>query len=206
MRFSQVDRIRSDGGSAYVLARLWSHRVGDAMSAVIVREVAGLPLVRRACEMTMHGQESKVSLRSMYRAEHSPIRCRMFWVEMLGIPSFVSVHLVRHKHGVEHFVQSMRDDLYLDKTTRIDRDTPVNHGMLINAQALVQISRKRLCLKSHKKTIAVWSKVRNAVSEIDTDLADFMVPECKYRNGLCPELRECKPGPAKVCAAYNAQR
>lgn len=31
VRFSQVDRIRSDGGSAYVLGRLWSHRVGGAM-------------------------------------------------------------------------------------------------------------------------------------------------------------------------------
>ena len=173
---------------------------------VIVREVAGLPLVRRACEMTMHGQESKVSLRSMYRAEHSPIRCRMFWVEMLAIPSFVSVHLVRHKHGVEHFVQSMRDDLYLKgQDRRVDRDTPVNHGMLINAQALIQISRKRLCLKAHQKTVAVWTKLRKVIRDIDPELAEFMVPECAYRNGFCPELKPCAPGPDKVCRAYRKE-
>lgn len=172
---------------------------------VVVKSLTDLSLVRRACEMTMHGQESKVSLKSMYRAEHSPIRCRMFWVELRGIPSFVSVHLVRHKHGVEHFVQSMRDDLYIDPTKVVDRYTPVNHGMLINAQALIQISRKRLCLKSHKKTVAVWSKLRKAISDVDPDLASFMVPECVYRNGFCPELRMCEPGVEKVCATYRKE-
>ena len=169
---------------------------------IIVQPITGLEVVRRACEMTMHGQKSKVTLAQMYRAEHSPIRARMFWIELRGIPTFVSVHLVRHKHGVEHFVQSMRDDLYIDPTTVVDRNTPVNHGMLINAQALITISRKRLCLKAHAKTVGVWSRLRRAIAEHDADLARAMAPECVYRNGLCPELRECKPGVAKVCGAY----
>jgi len=173
------------------------------MADIIVKPLTDLELVRRACEMTMHGQQSKVSLAKMYKAEHSPIRCMMFWIEMPGIPAFVSTHFVRHKIGVEHFVQSMRDDLYIDPTTIVDRETPVNHGMLINAQALIQISRKRLCLKSHKKTVAVWSRLRKAIRDIDPDLADHMVPECVYRNGFCPELRECAPGVQKVCAAYS---
>lgn len=175
------------------------------MSTVLVKDLIGQGLVNRACEMTMHGQTSRVPLSKLYRAEHSPIRCRMFWIEMQSIPSFVSVHLVRHKHGVEHFVQSMRDDLYLDRDTKVDRETPVNHGMLINAQALIQISRKRLCLKSHAKTVAVWTKLRKAIREIDPDLADHMVPECGYRNGICPELKVCAPGPSKVCSAYRKE-
>lgn len=172
---------------------------------VIVREISGVPLMRRACEMTMHGQQSKVSLEMMCRAEHSPLRCIIFWVELRGIPTFVSTHLVRHKHGVEHFVQSNRDDLYLskDESAKVGRETPVNHGMLINAQALIQISRKRLCLKSHKKTVAVWSKLRKAMRDVCPEVADHMVPECVYRNGLCPELRPCVPGPEKVCSAYK---
>ena len=168
----------------------------------LIEPIAGLDVVRRACEMTMHGQKSKVSLAQMYRAEHSPIRCRMFWIELRGIPTFVSVHLTRHKHGVEHFVQSNRDDLYLAPDAVVDRNTPVNHGMLINAQALITISRKRLCLKAHAKTVAVWSRLRRAMQDVDPDLARAMVPECVYRNGFCPELRVCKPGPAKVCGAY----
>jgi len=169
---------------------------------ITVREISDLGLVQRACEMTMHGQKSRVSLAKMYLAEHSPIRCRMFWVEMQGIPSFVSVHLVRHKHGVEHFVQSMRDDLYLKgQGHTVDRNTPVNHGMLINAQALIQMSRKRLCFKSHARTVAIWTKLRKAIRDIDADLADFMVPECVTR-GYCPEMTQCRPGLNAVLSAY----
>lgn len=171
---------------------------------ITVKRLTDQSLMNRACEMTMHGQKSKVSASKLYASEHSPIRCVMFWVEMTGIPTFVSVHLVRHKHGVEHFVQSNRDDLYLNGTeVKVDRDTPVNHGMLINAQALIQISRKRLCLKSHVKTVGVWVRLKRAIRESDPDLASFMVPECVYRNGICPEIRECRQGPAAVCAGYK---
>lgn len=172
---------------------------------IIIKELTSVEDVRRACEMTMHGQTSKISLRNIYKCEHSPARVRRFWVELQGIPTFVSVHLVRHKHGVEHFVQSMRDDLYIDKTVKVDRNTPVNHGMEINAQALIGISRKRLCYKAHVKTVAVWRKLLKAVAKEDPDLAHFMVPECVYRNGHCPELRECKPGLARVLKAYEGK-
>jgi hypothetical protein len=123
---------------------------------------------------------------------------------MHGIPSFVSTHLVRHKIGIEHYVESFRDDR--GGTGNENRLTPVNHGMLLNAQALIQISRKRLCYKSHSKTIAVWTKVRNEIAIIDQDLAMAMVPECVYRNGLCPELLECKPGVEKVLTAYRKKK
>ena len=160
-------------------------------------------LVNRACEMTMHGQKSSVSLSKLYKAEHSPIRCKLFWIEMKGIPSFVSVHLVRHKHGVEHYVQSMRDDLFADKDEVVTRDTPVNHGMLINAQALITMSRKRLCYKAHAKTVGVMIKIRTAISAIDEELGDFMVPECIYRGNNCHELKECTVGLERVVRAYT---
>ncbi len=43
------------------------------------------------------------------KAGHSPIRTLMFTIK-LEIPYFVSVHFVRHKFGIEHYVQSQRDD------------------------------------------------------------------------------------------------
>lgn len=170
---------------------------------ISVAPLTDIAFVRRACEMTMHGQTSKISLRKIYQCEHSPIRLRKFWIEFSGIPTFVSVHFVRHKIGVDHFVQSMRDDLYVDSTKVVDRNTPVNHGMDINAQALIAMSRKRLCYKSHVKTVGVWRKLTRAVAKVDPDLADFMVPECVYRNGYCPELKECRPGLTKVMGAYR---
>ena len=158
-------------------------------------------LWRRAASLTARGRAVNMPLSNLYRCEHSPIRAILFWVEMRGIPSFVSTHLVRHKIGIEHYVESNRDDR--GGTGEENRLTPVNHGMLINAQALIEISKKRLCYKSHSKTIAVWSRVRNAIAIVDPDLARFMVPECVYRNGLCPELSECKPGLQKVLKAYD---
>lgn len=159
--------------------------------------------VQRAAQMTTHGQPIRAGLRSWYRTEHSPVRVRYFWIELHEIPTFVSVHLTRHKIGVDHFVQSMRDDRGGKGDDVVTRNTPVNHGLMINAQAIITMSRKRLCLASSKKTVAVWSKLRREMAEVDKDLADFMVPECVYRNGVCPEFKECKPGLAKVMKAYG---
>ena len=144
-------------------------------------------------------------LRKIYQSEHSPIRTQLFWIEMINIPTFVSVHLVRHKIGVEHFVMSNRDDLG-GKNNVESRLTPVNHAILINAQALIFIGRRRLCYKSHRMTVAVMRKIVKAVREVDPDLADYIVPECVYRNGYCPELSECRPGLTNIVNAYQKNR
>jgi thymidylate synthase ThyX len=112
----------------------------------------------------------------------------MFWVEMKGIPSFVSTHLTRHKIGVEHFVQTMRDDRGAEEVA--DRNTPVNHAMFINAQALINMSRKRLCKKASIETRAVMRAIMHAVDKVDTDLFNYMMPDCMYRN-KCYEISPC---------------
>ena len=147
-------------------------------------------LVQRACEMTMDGGKSRISNEEIYRCEHSPIRTKLFWIEMIDIPTFISVHLVRHKIGVEHFVKTNRDDLGGDGEAT--RNTPVNHGMLINAQALINMARKRLCGKSHEETRKIMRLIKDAVGAIDEDLPNYMVRECEYRNGICPEKTKCK--------------
>lgn len=155
---------------------------------ILVKKLTGVELMQRACEMTMRGQESEATLDGMYRCEHSPMRTQLFWVEMIGIPTFVSVHFVRHKIGVEHFVMSNRDDRGGDG--EVNRWTLVNHGMLVNAQALVNMARKRLCRKSHSMTRTIMGYVWMAVGKVDPDLARYMVPECVYR-GRCHELNPC---------------
>lgn len=170
---------------------------------VTARRTTDNQLFRDACESTLRpGMTSKVSFARMLQCEHSPIRTRWYWVHMESIPTFVSVHLVRHHAGVDHFVQSNRDDRGGEDGNDVTRNTPVTHSMHINAQAIIAMSAKRLCLNSHKKTVAVWTLVRKAVAEVDTDIAPFLSPECVQRNGLCPELRPCRPGPTKVCSAY----
>jgi len=155
---------------------------------VLVRKLTDETILRRACEMTFKGKTSKMTLAKMYDCEHSPIRSQVFWVEMIGVASFVSVHFVRHKIGVEHFVESNRDDR--GGNDRVDRNTPVNHGMLINAQALINMARKRLCSKAHQKAVKAMRMIQEEVRKVDPDLAIYMVAECEYRRG-CHELQSC---------------
>lgn len=155
---------------------------------ITVKKLTDIDLMRRACEMTMQGGKSNVTLTGMYQCEHSPMRTQLFWVEMLGIPTFVSIHFVRHKVGVEHFVMSNRDDR--GGASNVDRLSPVNHGMLLNAQSLVNMARKRLCHKAHEATQEVMAAIVFGVAEVDGDLAARMVPECVYRQG-CHELNPC---------------
>lgn len=153
-------------------------------------------LARRACEMTMHGKESKIGLERLYNCEHSPIRTQLFWIELLNIPTFVSVHLVRHNVGVQHFVMSNRKDRGgTDEATRM---TPVNHGMLINAQGLINMARKRLCMQASTETRQVMTAIRRVVEDDDPELAKKMVPECEYRGMICHELRPCGRKDVKV--------
>lgn len=156
---------------------------------ISVKKYTDAFLMRKACEMTMHDRSSKASLKDMYKCEHSPIRTQMFWIEMLDIPTFVSVHFVRHHVGIEHFVQSNRVDHGAD--TNITRLTPINHGMWCNAQALISMSRRRLCYKASPETREVMLKIKEAVRAVDPDLANALVPNCIYRGGHCHEPKPC---------------
>lgn len=157
---------------------------------VNIQKLTDIDLARKACSFTLHsGGESKASLRKLYGSEHSPARTQLFWIELDGIPSFVSVHLVRHKVGVEHFIQTYREDRGGPSSST--REAPVRHAMLINAQALINMCRKRLCSNSHEVTRQVMIYIKNAVKNIDPDLAEFMVVECVYKGGWCFEPNCC---------------
>ena len=146
-------------------------------------------LMRTACQFTS-GKESKITLEKIYECEHSPIRTQLFWIELYDIPSFVSVHFARHNIGVTHFVKTNRDDITGQLDSDINRLTPVNHAMLINAQALINMARKRLCHKAHEKTWDVMTEIRNKMLDVDVDLYMKLVPDCVYR-GKCHELKPC---------------
>lgn len=123
-------------------------------------------------------------------AEHSPIRLIRFCWKWQSLKSWVSVHFVRHKIGIEHWVTTQRSD-----RTGVDRDSspqnaPVNHMCEANAQALINISRKRLCTQASPETRKAWQEVKDQVSEVDPVLSSVMVRECVYR-GFCPEMRCC---------------
>lgn len=129
--------------------------------------------------------------KTMLLAEHSPIRRIRFGWKWIDLKSWISVHFVRHKHGIEHWVTTQRTD-----RTGVDRDASrqdakVSHECEANAQALIFISRRRLCSQASKETREAWKEVREVVRKEDPILASVMVPECIYR-GFCPELKSCE--------------
>lgn len=72
-----------------------------------------------------------------------------------------------------------------------DRETPVNLGLCLNAQSLIDMAKLRLCHQAHKDTIEVFQELKNHIRQIDPDLFKMMVPKCVYRNGICGEPHCC---------------
>ena len=117
----------------------------------------------------------------LIRCEHSPIRKLKFSWRWGSLPYWVSVHFVRHKVGIEHFVKTQRSD-----RTGVDRNTLGQ----ADAQALINISRKRLCSSASPETRQAWQLVKDEVAKCEPELARCMVRECVYR-GFCPEMFGC---------------
>jgi hypothetical protein len=124
-------------------------------------------------------------------AEHSPIRQLIFKWTWKKIPYWVSVHFVRHWLGILHWVRSSRTDRTGIDRTKLPQDNPVTHECEANAQALINISRKRLCNQASLETRLAWTEVVESIATVDPVMAEMMVPECIYRGGHCPEITCC---------------
>lgn len=123
-------------------------------------------------------------------SEHSPIRIIKLNWRWINLKSWVSVHFTRHKFGIDHFVVTQRTD-----RTGVNRDEQpqgalVKHVVEANAQAMINVSRKRLCKCASPETQAAWKLVKKDVARVEPELASVMVPECIYR-GFCPEMFGC---------------
>ena len=149
-----------------------------------VNKLTNRSLLDIACSFTAGKDVAIKDLKKFYKSEHSPIRTQIFEVFMYEIPTFASVHFTRHKVGVEHFVTSNRDK------DKIDRETPVNHMMVLNAQSLISMARKRLCRKADPKVVNIMRAIVNGVHQVDKQLSECMVADCLYR-GQCYEIVRC---------------
>lgn len=129
--------------------------------------------------------------RALLRSEHSPIRTLWFGFK-LEIPYWVSVHLVRHKIGCEHFVQSQRDDRSNHSGKRADKPQGemVSHIIYMNAQAFINIAHARLCNQASVETRYIVREMVISALETNPEFASVLVPKCKYING-CNEFNPC---------------
>lgn len=124
-------------------------------------------------------------------AEHSPLRCLMFTIDLYDVPSYVSGHLVRHVHA-QPFVATARPDSNSEAKPRDEqkKSDPCNIRLFLNAQEIINISRLRLCGRAEKPTRDAWKQVISKLSETEPELAAACVPNCIYRS-LCPESKCC---------------
>lgn len=130
----------------------------------------------------------------MLLAEHSPIRLVEYEWTWKDIKQWVTAHLVRHHVGCEKMVHSQREDrrnlteeFSINSRDELPQGTLNDMDMSANAQALINISRTRLCNCASKETREAWLQVKEAIKSIDPIMAEKMVPNCIYK-GFCPEF------------------
>ena len=144
-------------------------------------------------------------------AEHSPIKLVEYTISFTDLKQWVGVHLLRHQY-VLPFIHSQRvdrrnlddcvekvmaiisddvkNDSSFNKRDYLFQGEPNDQDFVVNAQTLINISRKRLCKTASKETQEAWKAVQGAIREFDPVMASFMVANCVYR-GFCPERDSC---------------
>lgn len=98
-------------------------------------------------------------------------------------------------------VMSWNDDdlekhrYYTDKVRelpeRFDRYAPTDLCGIMNAEAIMNMSEKRLCSKASKETREIWEQVLQEVAKVDADLVKFCVKPCISHGGICREQHCC---------------
>ena len=138
------------------------------------------------------GEPSVTWKKKIIKAEHSPLRCLIFNIDLYDIPNYVSVHLVRHHVGCQPFVSTSRPDIDGKQIPRNKqrKTDPCNTRLFINAQEIINISKVRLCGKAEFVTKSIWREVIEELGKIEPELANACVPSCLYR-GFCPEIKSC---------------
>ena len=128
--------------------------------------------------------------RRMLLCEHSPIRQYTIKCKWYDIKYWVSVHFVRHKFGIEHWVRTQRTDRTGINRETLHQDNLVEHEFEANTQAIINISRRRLCLSASKETQEAWQLFLEQLKKLEPELYSVCVPDCIYR-GWCYEFKSC---------------
>lgn len=135
---------------------------------------------------TENGTQPSIAWKmKMCRSEHSPLREVVYRIECHDMPWRVLWHLVRHHVGIEKYVRTSRPDRRPEATTDL-----YDVIFTINAQALIQISRLRLCNTSWHETTEAWRQILSAVNKLDPVMISWCCPRC-VQIGACPEQKSC---------------
>lgn len=152
--------------------------------------------IKNQCRHTDNKEDTDIPatkdfIKKVLISEHSPIRLARIKWSWDGIKSWVSVHFARHWLGWEKWVSTQRTDRTGVNRNKSTQDTPVNMDIEANAQALINVSRYRLCKQASKETREYMMDLKVSIKNSgQEELSDVMVPNCIYRMG-CPEFNMC---------------
>ena len=166
------------------------------VSCIYAPERRERELFKWAVRITM-GDKKKPSeptselIEACLNARHSPIRVLNFAFLIEEIPSNTATHFARHVHAVP-FVSSLRND----RQEKMDgdlapRNTPVDMILYCNAEELMTIANKRLCMKASEKTREAAGMICEAAAKAMPEIEKFLVPMCEYHGGVCHEITSC---------------
>lgn len=130
--------------------------------------------------------------KKIIKAEHSPLRALMFYIDLYDIPYYTAMHFRTHKLVHLPLVTTGRPDIDGNMKPREKqlKSEPVNMRLMLDAQEIIAISKVRLCTKAEKETRLVWLEVINSLHKIEPFLSVACQPSCVYR-GFCPEIKSC---------------
>jgi hypothetical protein len=151
--------------------------------------------VKNSCMVTVSKEYTEKEPDSSWRkkillAEHSPIRQILIKCKLEELKSWISVHFIRHKIGIEHWVRSQRTDRTMINRDELKQSELIEHEFEANCQAFINISRKRLCNIAARETREAWKEVLEKIKDEQPELYSVCVPDCIYR-GWCYEMKSC---------------
>ena len=152
--------------------------------------------IKNECRSTVNKEAtgnipSSTFISKLLISEHSPIRLARIKWRWEGIKSWVSVHFARHWLGWDKWVSTQRSDRTGVNRDKAPQDTPVNMDICANTQALINVSRFRLCNQAATETRQAMEDVKKAIYDCgQIEIASVLQPNCIYRGG-CPEFQSC---------------
>lgn len=151
--------------------------------------------IKNECRNTVNKEPtdnapSKEFKKKLLISEHSPIRLLEVKWRWASIKSWVATHFARHWLGWDKWIGTQREDRTGIDRNKSTQDTLVPMDIKANAQALINVSRYRLCYQASDETREHMEDLKAAIKDYEPELSDVMVANCIYRCG-CPEFQPC---------------
>jgi len=128
----------------------------------------------------------------MILSQHSSHRAVLYRFCCEDVPYYVHTHFVRHNQGVQFHVKSQRTE---QDRANLPQGALINMLFDANVQALLNMSKARLCYKADDNAKSLMKKVKYALifegDEHDKVLGKLLMKPCQWYPGLCSEPKPC---------------